>query len=230
MSRAPKQESIPLSAAISPYGVIDFRSNVDCGVAHSDLAAAMAMHTPVAPGSVVGGPPAYLEAHGIRYVPSMEPHLGSDIPDGPGNPLFVPMSDPDRDGSSPLDSSGGAYVSPHELNSRVDDRIRRFMELQAQPDRGVRSLAAALAAQSANTTEDRLKSLRRDCEMAAQAASAGKPAMAAAAAGGVREPTQRARKDPSRDPNRHMSSQAPAVVAYGARRGGRRGDQYYYDF
>ncbi len=48
--------------------------------------------------------------------------------------------------------------------------------------------------------------------------------MAAAAAGGVRVPTQRASKD------HHMSSQAPAVVAYGARRGGRRGDQYYYDF
>jgi hypothetical protein len=229
MSRAPKQESIPLSAAISPYGVIDFRSNVD---AHSELAAAIAMQqNTVAPGSVVGGPPAYLEAHGIRYVPSIDPHLGSDISDGPGNSLFVPMSDPDRDGSSPLDSSaspsGGAYVSPHELNSRVDERIRRFMELQAPS-------AAAFAAHPATSTGDRLRALRRDCEVAAQSsASAGKPIAAAA---GDNEASARSRKDPARaqyQPNHHhhkMSSQAPAVISYGSRGGGRRGEQYYYDF
>jgi hypothetical protein len=233
MSRAPKQESIPLSAAISPYGVIDFRSNADTAH-HSDLAAAMATHaTSVAPGVVVGGPPAYLEAHGIRYVPSMDPLLGADLADSPGNnPLLVPMCDPDRDGSAPLDSAA-AYVSPRELNSRVDDRIRRFMELQSSPAAGrggdAGNLAAAFAAQ---TTEERLKSLRRDCEMAAQAASAGKaaaPGISASAAGAASRARKATQEAPQRAGHQQMNAQAP-VVAYGSRRASRRPEQFCYDF
>ena len=58
MSRAPKVESayVPLHASIGAKDVIDFVDN--------------SLQT-LAPG-VMGGPPAYLEAHGIRYVPATE--------------------------------------------------------------------------------------------------------------------------------------------------------------
>ena len=60
MSRAPKVEYTQLHASIGPKDVIDFVDN--------------SLQT-LAPG-VMGGPPAYLEAHGIRYVPAAD--LGSD--------------------------------------------------------------------------------------------------------------------------------------------------------
>ena len=109
MSRAPKNEvgAIPMHAALSPYGVIDFAEN---SISSMQMAP---------PGGVVGGPPAYLEAHGIRYVPSgvAEPDC---VPD-PMDASLVPMRAQDLG----MESS---YVSPEELNSRVDDRIKQFMQ------------------------------------------------------------------------------------------------------
>ena len=179
-----------MHAALSPYGVIDFASNA---VASPDLASMMP------PGTITGGPPAYLEAHGIRYVPSMVDHLGSDLAaydhpsganggGGGNNPLFVPMMG-DPDGGGPLESSPATgpavYVSPHELNSRVDERIRRFMEMKspAAPERDsidarLRNLQsdsvdARLRNLQSDSVDARLKNLRRDCEMAAQASASG---------------------------------------------------------
>jgi hypothetical protein len=80
MSRAPKVENTytPLHASLGSRDVIDFVDN--------------SLQT-LAPG-VMGGPPAYLEAHGIRYVPSTEMSSNADG--------VVPMStslepDPSRD-------------------------------------------------------------------------------------------------------------------------------------
>lgn len=117
MSRAPAQETpqIPLNAAMSPFGVIDFAENP---ALHAQYGAP--------PGAVVGGPPAYLEAHGIRYVPSgaLEAdgeELGSAAADGVQQGL-VPMS---RDAGTC--SAAPAAITKRELDSRVDERIRKFM-------------------------------------------------------------------------------------------------------
>jgi hypothetical protein len=171
MSRAPREpSSIPMHAALSPYGVIDFANKNSPG----DIAAMMQSAGGI-PGSVTGGPPAYLEAHGIRYIPSFD--LGADMYDAGDNPLLVPMGHPD--GGGVLDSSAGggtpaSYVSPHELNTRVDDRIRRFMDMQSP----VMASSGAHATPStppgylgshanASSVDDRLRNLRHDCEMAA---------------------------------------------------------------
>jgi len=88
---------------MSPFGVIDFVDN-------------QCLSTPAAapgqPVGVVGGPPAYLDAHGIRYVPSAS--LEAEIPEE-----LVPMSRSALPDPTP--------VTQRELNSRVDERIRRFM-------------------------------------------------------------------------------------------------------
>jgi hypothetical protein len=91
---------------MSPFGVIDFVDN------HCLSAAA-----PVHAAGVVGGPPAYLDAHGIRYVPAASLEGGMDSADA--GPQLVPMSR-----SAAADP---APVSQGELNSRVEDRVRRFM-------------------------------------------------------------------------------------------------------
>jgi hypothetical protein len=106
MSRAPKNESpasIPLNSVIGPYGMVDFADSSVAG-----------LHASPAPGGVVGGPPAYLEAHGIRYIPSAPTELDS-------------RCGSDSMESSPVDMES-SYVSPEELNSRVDDRIKQFMQ------------------------------------------------------------------------------------------------------
>jgi len=97
---------------MSPFGIIDFVDNPTLNLQSQAQA-----H----PG-VVGGPPAYLEAHGIRYVPcaSLEASAGEccDHPEAQG---LVPMS---RDATS----AASLPVSKRELDSRVDDRIRKFMQ------------------------------------------------------------------------------------------------------
>jgi len=202
-----------MHAALSPYGVIDFASNAT-SAASPDLAAMLP------PGTITGGPPAYLEAHGIRYVPSMD-HLGSDVsaydPTNPTitNPLFVPMmGDPDG-GGGPLDSAPtgpAVYVSPHDLNSRVDDRIRRFMDLQ-------QSAAMAAAPATRDTVDARLRNLRRDCEMAAQASAA--PARGDGSAARLRQLQMEACKAAG---GPLMASRASAP------RAAKVGSQYRYDY
>lgn len=164
MSRAPAQETpqIPLNAALSPFGVIDFAEN-------PALHAQYGGHAP--PGAVVGGPPAYLEAHGIRYVPSgvLEAEgeeLGSAAADSAQQGL-VPMS---RDAGTC--SAAPAAITKRELDSRVDERIRKFMS-----DADVRGMSSRMDRRCgdwdypsmrsrvllpASDVGERVKSLRRD--------------------------------------------------------------------
>ena len=115
----------------------------------------------------------------------MVDHLGSDLAaydhpsganSGGNNPLFVPMMG-DPDGGGPLESSPATgppvYVSPHELNSRVDERIRRFMEMKSPAAPESDSIDARLRNLQSDSVDARLKNLRRDCEMAAQASASG---------------------------------------------------------
>jgi hypothetical protein len=108
------------AAALSPFGVIDFVENQGLQAQGGHL-----------PGSVVGGPPAYLEAHGIRYVPNST--LETCAADHAPIESLVPMS---RDASG---SSG--VVSKRDLESRVDERIRKFMA--DAEHRGIESRARA---------------------------------------------------------------------------------------
>jgi hypothetical protein len=128
MSRAPANEThiSSINSALSPFGVIDWAENAQ-GIA-SQVAP---------PGGVVGGPPAYLDAHGIRYVPTTSLESVDEVPEDTSvRSTFVPMS---RGAES-------AQVSQRELNSRVDDRIRRFMA--AKGDLTSRSYASDVSARS----------------------------------------------------------------------------------
>lgn len=180
MSRAPKNEpaSIPLHSAIGPYGVIDFADSPTVGLLASS-----------APGGVVGGPPAYLEAHGIRYIPS-----SSTNPDENSSSSLSSAVDLDAESSS-LSS----YVSPEELNSRVDDRIKQFMQTSSSAplirmDNSRPATMRAPAGASRSSYDDyrnslrstyrapalssghdavgaRLRALRRECEATTKMAS-----------------------------------------------------------
>ena len=138
------------ASAVSPFGVIDFAEN------HPSLL----MQSAAVPGGVVGGPPAYLEAHGIRYVPC-DQALESSL---------VPMASGDTysGGGGSLDTAASvvAPVSPRELNSRVDSRIRRFMQ-ESTPGGGMR---AAYGREDDDDhragVNERLRNLRRECEVA----------------------------------------------------------------
>jgi len=145
MSRPPPNETpiSALNASLSPFGVIDFVDN-HC---LSQPAAGPGVGVPVTTG-VVGGPPAYLEAHGIRYVPSA---------------ALEAALEPAADSPEPVTIKakvGPEKVSQRELDSRVDDRIRKFMADK-------RGLAAS--------SEDKIRALREDIE-----ASRGEPRRRAA--------------------------------------------------
>ena len=134
------------ASAASPFGVIDFVEN------HPSL-----LQSAVA-GGVVGGPPAYLEAHGIRYVPC----------DQALDSLLVPMSSGDT-GSLESAAAIPSPVSPRELNSRVDSRIRRFMAAQQRPGGSMRAAYGREEADDGGVGE-RLRNLRRECEVASRGA------------------------------------------------------------
>jgi hypothetical protein len=144
MSRAPAHEppAIPMNAALSPFGLIDFAENQGLQ-AHGVTS------------GVVGGPPAYLEAHGIRYVPSASlESLADDLNSEASSfkqPAMVSMS---RDASS----SAPIAVTQRELDSRVDDRIRRFMA-----DSEFRGVSARLRDSEYEVT-DKLRALRSELE------------------------------------------------------------------
>jgi hypothetical protein len=121
---------------MSPFGVIDFVDN-QCGAAPAPLAAS----------GVVGGPPAYLDAHGIRYVPTAALESPEECADDPQQ--LVSMAR----GAAPE----SAPVSHQELNSRVDDRIRRFMSQKAD----LSSLREDIRA-SRLRADERLAGLRGD--------------------------------------------------------------------
>jgi hypothetical protein len=100
MSRAPRVEPAyhPLHASLGPKDVIDFVDN--------------SLQT-LAPG-VMGGPPAYLEAHGVRYVPA------TDTAAAPGG--LVSMS-----------TGAAASLEPDTRRERLglNSRIRQFLETEA---------------------------------------------------------------------------------------------------
>ena len=117
-----------MNSAMSPFGIIDWAEN-----GHAQPCQGLASQA--APGSVVGGPPAYLDAHGIRYVPTAS--LDSiEEPEVSAPSQLVPMGR----------SADPQPVSQKELDSRVDERIRRFMAGKA--DLSSRSYASDLSARS----------------------------------------------------------------------------------
>jgi len=131
MSRAPANEP-PVSAlnsAMSPFGVIDFIDN-QCmqGIGASAIQGGGALSSGmftglssapqgVSPG-VVGGPPAYLEAHGIRYVPSSSLESPADPAYCVSEPSSVSMAR--RAVEMPVASS-------RELKTRVDRNVTKFL-------------------------------------------------------------------------------------------------------
>ena len=171
MSRAPRNDrSIPLSAALgNNIGIIDF---IDAPMAGLQTAAAA-----VPPGMVVGGPPAYLEAHGIRYVPASV--LGAETASASAE---APESAPE-----PLESVDAepTYVSQQELEARVDDRIRRFMNrtpssrpesartVSGGPSKGEPVRTASIASR-AEDVRVRLQKLRDECSDAGLSSSAAR--------------------------------------------------------
>lgn len=120
MSRAPANETHnpTLNAAMSPFGVIDFVDN--------QCLQAQAAHA-----GVVGGPPAYLDAHGIRYVPtaSLDASAADSLDASAAAATATSMN------AVPMSRNAGSGqpepVSQQELNNRVDERIRRFMSARS---------------------------------------------------------------------------------------------------
>lgn len=133
MSRAPAHETpvSALNAAMSPFGVIDFVDN-QC-VQPAGIAGAAGPG--LSPAGVVGGPPAYLDAHGIRYVPAAA--LEADA--GQEQAAPAPRSAPHE----------AAPISQRDLNSRVDDRVRKFILSERMSD---------------SPRDERLRALREDIE------------------------------------------------------------------
>jgi CRISPR-associated DxTHG motif protein len=171
MSRRPTKDTpdIPMHAALSPFGVIDFADN------HLASNSSLATLTSLASLSASAGPPAYLEAHGIRYVPVMAAEGALDMDSPAGN--YVPMS---RDAGA-----AQVVVSQRELNTRVDDRIKKFLK----PDSGdsLRSMRSDMERlddveprrgprrsdmRSAASLDAEWRDLRRDCEAATRRSAA----------------------------------------------------------
>lgn len=124
MSRAPPHET-PVSAlnqALSPFGVIDFVDNT----LSQPIGAAAGVLPGVQHGGVVGGPPAYLDAHGIRYVPAGPLESAAEEP-APG---VVPMAR--RAAVEPT------QVSKNELKARAQRQIDKFLSSEFDDDEGVR--------------------------------------------------------------------------------------------
>lgn len=108
MSRAPQHydaNNSSLTNALTPFGVIDFVDN------HCLQASAAALSSTA---GIVGGPPAYLEAHGIRYVPQALLESSAAEVETKGAP-------------GPVAADARPQVSSYDIESRVDDRVRQFM-------------------------------------------------------------------------------------------------------
>ena len=156
-----------MSAALNnAVGVIDF---VDTTPASAVQAMA---------GMVVGGPPAYLEAHGIRYVPSTVLDAGVRA-ESIGSDVGVRRA---VEPAAALDAEP-VYVSQREVDARVDERIQQFMRgpVSQSGRRGGRALqatadatdaAAAAAAATGDDVRSRLKALRDECESSGLSSSA----------------------------------------------------------
>jgi hypothetical protein len=83
-----------------------------------DFIEAPSLHTPIE--NVIGGPPAYLESHGIRYVPEAAPAtLSADSSAAAG-------------GLSTIEAEPAHYYTRQELDARVDTRVNQFMRESSQ--------------------------------------------------------------------------------------------------
>lgn len=78
-----------------------------------DFIEAPSLHTPL--DNVIGGPPAYLESHGIRYVPEAAP--ATLTADGSAA----------RGGLSSIEAEPAHYYTRQELDARVDTCVNQFM-------------------------------------------------------------------------------------------------------
>jgi len=140
------------ASGVNPFGVIDFAEN------HPSLL----MQSSAVPGGVVGGPPAYLEAHGIRYVPCDQALDSSLVPMSSGDTTY-------SGGGGSLETTASVVtpVSPRELNSRVDSRIRRFMSASSGGGSGMRAAYGREDDDEHHAgVNERLRNLRRECEVA----------------------------------------------------------------
>jgi len=142
---------------MGPSSVIDFVHPVSMAQEGGGYGpnCSVSMEEALDPFAVKGGPPAYLEAQGVRYVPAMPdtPNVDDEYPDdAPLPPLqkpraLVPMNRPYETLKEPT------KISEEDLNARVDERIKHFL------DNDVRKARSA-----ADSVSDRLERLHAKLE------------------------------------------------------------------
>jgi len=116
------------NVGMGPSGVIDFIQPLSATPGQEQSHLVAADDAPVDPYAVRGGPPAYLEAHGVRYVP--EAVSASSPMESEAHSELVSMAKPYDE---PQEELG---ITMEDLNSRVDDRIRHFMQRSRSSTRG----------------------------------------------------------------------------------------------
>lgn len=129
MSRQPKRDQqASMHANMNPYGAIDFVDN------HNVYA-----NTPICTG-VVGGPPAFLDAHGIRYIPmesttlTSEPDMSTFASDPSLNvqPMWKPAPEFDAQAlNDRVDSRISAYMNSVKAQKQTAELSRKISKLQA---------------------------------------------------------------------------------------------------
>ena len=150
MSRTKTAPKSPWRIDASANGIVDFVEGVT-------------LHTPME--NVVGGPPAYLESHGIRYVPEGAP--GAAPPEAAGQ-----ASPP---GLSAVASEPAQYYSRQELEARVDRSVNQFMrETVRAPGFGAHTALERRAGETpGESTDARLRDLMQRMDSAAPLPASG---------------------------------------------------------
>lgn len=128
MSRAPKNEcqAPSLTTALSPFGVIDFVDN-QC---MQSLGSSIVENPSAVSKVVVGGPPAYLDAHGIRYVPSSQLDSAAETLVPPQSSLQGNSLSSELCRTSPLKNDSSFPIE--SMKNRVDNKIKRFLARNAE--------------------------------------------------------------------------------------------------
>jgi TPP-dependent pyruvate/acetoin dehydrogenase alpha subunit len=122
---------------MGPSGVIDFIQPLSS--AGPDQSHVIAADDPADPYAVRGGPPAYLETHGVRYVPASTATASSLQTESASE--LVAMSKPFDEEEEEEEEPG---ISDSDLNSRVDERIKHFLNRsRGQPHSAPRMHAKA---------------------------------------------------------------------------------------